>query len=256
VSLTRQARIRRAFSQATDYDAHALAQAGAAAHLAGLILARGLPPGARVLDAGCGTGFLAERLIARGGIGRYVLADISPVMLGRARARLAGAAPGPLACAMDIQHPALRPGFDLVASSMALHWTEDMGRAVAALWKLLRPGGLLAVCVPGPDTFAPWRAAHRALDLPCGLQEFPTPEALAALFPVRPEITSQMLPVRLRGALDLPRHLRAVGGRVPRQGHAPLSPAQFRAVLRQADASREPMAYHALYALASRPALG
>ncbi|GFK92493.1 Malonyl-[acyl-carrier protein] O-methyltransferase [Fundidesulfovibrio magnetotacticus] len=262
MTLSRQARIRRAFSRAESYDLHARPQEAAAHRLAGLILQRGLPHGASVLDAGCGTGFLAQRLAAQASVGRYVLADLSPVMLGRAVRRLdaspgrlrIGLRPGaPLAVAMDIQAPALRPGFHVVVSSMALHWTENLGQALAALWSLVRPGGLLAVCLPGAGTFGPWRAAHQALGLPCGLQDFPSQEDLAALFPAPPEIIEEVHPLALASALDLPRHLRAVGGRVPRPGHTPLAPGALRAVAALADASPAPMAYHALHALAFRP---
>lgn len=248
--------IREAFGKARDYDANATAQAASAARLASLIARRGLPAGARALDAGCGTGGLAAHLIASGLPGLYVCADISTDMLARARTRLAKSSPPPLLAAMDLAAPALKPGFDLVASNMALHWVRGIPAALAGLWELLAPGGLLAVAVPGNETFKAWRRAHERLGLPCGLQDFPSAKALAAMFPVKPDIVEERHVLNLERALDLPRHLKAVGGFVPRPGHVPLTPAQFRQVLAvlDADGSGGPgMGYHVLHALASKP---
>jgi len=259
VTATRTRLIREAFGKARQYDANATAQAASAARLAGLVAGRGLASGALVLDVGCGTGALAAHLTATGLPGRYVCADISTDMLGRARARLAGASPRPMLAAMDLSNPALKPGFDLVASNMALHWVRDIASALAGLWELLAPGGLLAVAIPGAETFSAWRLAHERLGFSCGLQDFPTAEAFAAMFPVRPEILEERHALPLTRALDLPRHLKAVGGFVPRPGHVPLTPAQFRQVLAVLDAGGaggHGMGYHVLHALASKPLKG
>lgn len=250
----RTIRIREAFAKATDYDSQATAQASSARRLAGLILDHGPSDLARVLDMGCGTGGLALHLLARGSAGLYLCADISSAMLRRARAKLGGAAPRPLFAAMDASAPALKPGFDLVASNMALHWVPDMGATLAGLWELVAPGGALAVAVPGEGTFRPWREAHQRLGLSCGLQDFPSASELAGLFPVAPEVFEETYPLDFQHALDLPRHLKALGGYVARPGHAPLAPGRFRAVLAALDADAPPMGYHVLFALALKPA--
>jgi len=290
--------IGKAFDRARDYDSQATAQAATARRLAELILqadlvsggktmgsgvmpgARipeaGLPTGARVLDMGCGTGALAGHLLASGQVGRCLCADISPAMLHRASARLASISPRPLFAAMDASFPALAPGFHLVASNMALHWTPDMTSALAALWELVLPGGLLAVAVPGENTFRAWREAHERLGLPCGLRDFLSARTLAAMFPPLPAIPAdpnaplapnppagpviieEFHALNLKRALDLPRHLKAVGGHLPRAGHRPLTPGQFRAVLAELDTSGQEMpslGYHVLYALARKPSL-
>ncbi|WP_243359550.1 methyltransferase [Fundidesulfovibrio terrae] len=248
--MNRQVRIREAFGKAHAYDAHAAPQAATAVRLAELIAERGWSEGARVLDMGCGTGALAAALFSRARPGLYLCADISPPMLARARTKLATASPAPLFAAMDASLPALKPRFHLAASNMALHWTPDMAAALAGLWELLLPGGVLAVAVPGEGTFRAWREAHERRGLSCGLQDFPSASALAGLFPATPHITEEHHPLTLSHALDLPRHLKRVGGFVPRSGHVPLAPADFRAVLNDLDTRRPAMGYHVLYALA------
>lgn len=280
MTLTRTRRIREAFGKARNYDSHAQVQAATARQLAWLVLESGLPVGARVLDMGCGTGGLAGHLLTSGKMESYLGADISPAMLARAKAKLAKATPKPLFAAMDASAPALKPGFDracpvqavegfatcarepgfhLVASNMALHWTQDLRAALSALWELVLPGGLLAVAIPGENTFRAWREAHERLGLPCGLQDFPSGSAFAGYFPASAillGVTQEFRPLKLRSALDLPRHLKAIGGCVARSGHQPLTPDQFRAVLTELDQSGPglpPLGYHVLYGLARKP---
>jgi malonyl-CoA O-methyltransferase len=253
LSDARATRIREAFGKATAYDTHAKPQAATAKRLAELILAKGIPADARVLEMGCGTGGLAAHLFASGKPGFYLCADLSPAMLGRARAKLAGLTPAAQFACMDASAPALSPGFHLVASNMALHWVADTAKAINRLWELLLPGGMLAVAVPGEKTFASWREAHHRLGLACGLQDFFSATSLASIFPGTPSITEQTIDLKLARALDLPRHLKAVGGYVPRSGYTPLDPGQFRAVLADLDAAGPSSGYHVLYALALKP---
>jgi len=107
-----------------------------------------LPPGALVLDAGCGAGVpilarLAERY-------RVVGVDFSTAQLGIARERVPAAA---LAC-QDLTHPGLAAGvFDAVVSYYAIiHIPRELhGEIFAALHRLLKPGGLAFLCLGAED---------------------------------------------------------------------------------------------------------
>jgi len=255
--LSRRRRIIRAFSGARAYDANALAQAAIAGRLAELAADACPPTGARVLDMGCGTGGLAARLLERGEIGAYLCADISPEMLARARTRLRAHGPRVLYAAMDAVRPALAPRFHLAVSSMALHWAADLGQALRGLWDALLPGGRLAVAVPGQGTFQAWRDAHQRLGLECGIQAFPSAGEFAALLPPGARITKERFALPAARAVDLPRHLKAVGASVPRPGYEPLPAGDFRAVLRSLDLAMRQGAtidYHVLFAVADKPA--
>lgn len=124
-------------------------------------LAALLPPvaGLRVLDLGCGSGGLAERL-ATGGAVDVLAVDASAAMLADA-----------------VQHPRIRyrrsdiavlefapESFDLVVSSLALHYLEDFDGLVSRISRWLAPGGKFVFSIEHPVVTAPLQARDDGLD--------------------------------------------------------------------------------------------
>jgi SAM-dependent methyltransferase len=109
-----------------------------------------LPPvaGRRVLDLGCGAGQLAHHLAASGA-SEVVGVDLSERMLERARAEWAH--PRVTYRREAIEHLAFEPArFDLVVSSLALHYVEDYAGLIARVAAWLAPGGVLVYSVEHP----------------------------------------------------------------------------------------------------------
>jgi ubiquinone/menaquinone biosynthesis C-methylase UbiE len=115
---------------------------GYPAHVVDFVTATaGLAPGDAVLEVGCGTGQLTERL-ARSGF-RLTAIDIGPSMITAARRRLAGA--DVLFQVTSFEDlAAAGASFGLVVSGAASHWI-DPGVAFSKSARLLRPGGWLAL---------------------------------------------------------------------------------------------------------------
>jgi trans-aconitate 2-methyltransferase len=111
-----------------------------------------LAGGETVLDAGCGSGRVTQKLLERLPRGRVVALDASPSMLEQARARLASA--GDRARFVQADLVDLRPEdlggdvpLDAVLSTATFHWVTDHDRLFANLHAVLRPGGqLVAQC--------------------------------------------------------------------------------------------------------------
>lgn len=110
-----------------------------------LIAAASVTDGDRVLDVACGTGVLARAAADTvGPSGSVIGVDINPGMLAVA-ARVAPTvdwreAPAE-ALPFDDSH------FDVVMSQFGLMFFTDRTKALAEMWRVLRPGGRLAVAV-------------------------------------------------------------------------------------------------------------
>jgi SAM-dependent methyltransferase len=108
-----------------------------------------LRPGMRVLDAGCGTGALAERLAAKHPDVELVSVDWSPAMLGRARRRRAWPATFTFAEGdLDDLLAADERGFDRIASVNVIWTLPDPQRTFAQMTRRLRDGGRMVHATP------------------------------------------------------------------------------------------------------------
>lgn len=96
-----------------------------------------------VLDVGCGTGMLSERLLGAFPSCRLAGVDLSPAMVERARARLAGRAEVREADAERL--PFHDGAFDLVVCNDSFHHYPDPDRAAFQMWRVLRKGGALVL---------------------------------------------------------------------------------------------------------------
>ncbi len=109
-----------------------------------------------VLDAGCGDGFHARRLMAAGA-SRVAGVDVSPAMIELAREQERAAPLGIqyVCCAVeDLPDLMCGAGFDVVLASYLLHYAptvEVLGRMCQRLGNALRDGGRLVALTENPD---------------------------------------------------------------------------------------------------------
>ena len=121
-----------------------------------------LESGARVLDACCGSGAsaipAAERVGPQGSVLGIDLAE-NLLVLARAKARDRGLEN------VEFRHRDLldaglpASGFDAVVCVFGIFFVPDMPAAVRALWRVVCPGGTLAVTTWGPRFFEPGSTA-------------------------------------------------------------------------------------------------
>jgi trans-aconitate 2-methyltransferase len=128
----------------TEWDAKAYSERNALqrwladSHLAGLRLG-----GAeRVLDIGCGDGWITAEIARRLPQGSVLGIDPSSRMIAFAKAHFAGAEHPNLAFeAGDAAALPYRAAFDLIVSFNALHWVRDQGAALHGIRAALKPTG-------------------------------------------------------------------------------------------------------------------
>lgn len=118
-----------------------------------------LPPlaGAAVLDAGCGSGWYAEYLLARGA--RVTCIDFNWQMAAFTQARVGDRArvlqadlSEPLAFARDAE-------FDLVICPLVMHYLHDWLPPLREFHRVLKPRGVLVLSTHHP--FNDWKLFHR-----------------------------------------------------------------------------------------------
>lgn len=153
-----------------------------------------LHSGARVLDVCCGAGASAlPAAQAVGSEGSVIAVDLAEELLkhGRAKANASG-----LRCVdfrradmTSLDFPAAH--FDAVVCVFGIFFVPNMEAQVAELWRMVRPGGQLAITTWGPGIFAPayqtWLAAilrvrpdlHSAFN---PWDRITTPDAVCKLF--------------------------------------------------------------------------
>jgi malonyl-CoA O-methyltransferase len=229
ISLMQYARniaIARCFgARAVDYERHADLQRSVADRLALL-----LPPldAPRVLELGCGTGLLSRHLMAQYPEANFLFTDLAQTMLEQCRLNLGAHARG---CArfvpMDSSKPDAGLGtFDLIATSMALHWLSDPAASLDTLRSLLAPHGALLFAALGPESFTEWRNVLEAEGLPDGV--------IAS--PPLPGIFAEERTIVDSSTLDFLRRMKRVGGITPREGYTKMSPGRLRHAVRECDA--------------------
>jgi malonyl-CoA O-methyltransferase len=250
----RKQRISDAFGAAADhYDDHAGPQRAAAALVADLAQ-RQKPLGAqRILEIGCGTGLLTRHIQARWPGAELVVTDLSPDMLARTAK---GAFVAGTFLTMDGEAPPFEgEWFDLILSSLAFQWFDDLADALERLTRLLRPGGSLIFSTMGEGSFARWRQAHELCGCVAGVPAYPSLAKLRGML-VRYEDAfafDEEYLLSSGSARGLVRHLKGIGAVVPSEGRAPLSPKQLRQVMTAFDKAGGDDLYQLLFGRITRP---
>ena len=136
----------------------------------------GLRPGVRVLDIGCGNGRHAFESLRRGAevvatdLDEGALADVEDTA-----AAMRDAGEVPLGGGLRVVHadarrlPFADGTFDVVIAAEVLEHIHEDGTAIGELFRVLRPGGLLAVTVPRwwPERVC-WALSREYHDIPGG----------------------------------------------------------------------------------------
>lgn len=207
---------------ARDYDARAHLQRQVANRLAKHLPAYRAP---RVLEVGCGTGFLTGHLLDAYGDGDFLITDLAPDMVEECQKKLSQHDLSRILFeVMDGEAPDCSGSFDLIATAMTLQWFSDPLAGLARLRTLLNPDGVLCYATLGPDGFAEWRAALAGQNVPEGVVAMP---ALPGVFHEEREVVSY------ENGRDFLSNMKTIGAGEPRPGYRPLPPGRLRRALRR-----------------------
>ena len=134
-----------------------------------------------VLDTGCGTGQVTERLMAKLPRGRVIALDGSPSMIERARARL-GHDRVEYHVADLLDALPIARSVDAIVSTATFHWIADHRKVFENLATVLAQGGQLEAQCGGAGNIASVIRAVRELGIDAEVgKRYATPDETAAL---------------------------------------------------------------------------
>jgi trans-aconitate methyltransferase len=144
-------------------------------------------PGERILDLGCGTGYLTHLITTAGA--RTIGIDNSPEMIEKAKKEYPGIDFEVLS-ATDFHFP---EPFDAIFSNAVLHWVLEKQKAIDCMYTNLKKGGRLVLEMGGKGNVAQILEAMRKAVLtypdpgkePVSIWYFPSLSAYASLLEAR-----------------------------------------------------------------------
>ncbi len=167
-------RIANSFSRKSyEYSDRAGMQATIACNLSEIIKAKyyvGLD--VMALDVGCGTGYIAENFL---GLMNFMQTDISPQMC-----EIASQFGAVTKCDMN-ELPFKDESFDMVTSSMAFQWSENLVRTIEEAKRVLQPSGIFAFTIPNSKSLVDLKSVFKALEKPNSINDFHDEEYILRL---------------------------------------------------------------------------
>ena len=208
------------FSRFADsYDDAASIQREVAKRLAERLEYFNIKPGL-VLDLGSGTGFCTQHIMASNPTATSVCLDLSLPMLTQARNKKLGQHH---ICASAPALPLADNSFDMVISSMMLHWCQDTTTAIKETQRALKPGGLFLFSACAEGTLSELNEALQQAGMPPPANTFPSMHELATAVaasysePVIDRETIQLVRPSLKGLISALRR----SGALPQAGKPP-----------------------------------
>ena len=125
----------------------------------------------RILDIGCGTGFLTGKLAQAADNQAIVALDIALPMLHACRANHPATAITPV-CGDAEKLPFGRQSFQQIYSNLALQWCQDLAAVLSNCQQLLEANGRLVFATFGPATLQELKTAWRSVDNYTHVNEF------------------------------------------------------------------------------------
>ena len=118
----------------------------------------------RVLDVGCGTGYITADLLKRYSKADIVALDIAHSMASKTQQQGSWLRKPKAICADAEALPLTEDSIDFVISSLMLQWSNDLNKVFTGFHHILAPNGLLLFSTFGPETLTEIRQSWSQVD--------------------------------------------------------------------------------------------
>lgn len=183
-----------------------------------------------ILEIGCGTGYLSQHLIALFPNASLLLTDIAPAMIKTCKNNFSHYKKIKTMC-IDAESMTTEPEFDLITSSMTLHWFENPMLSFKKISDKLRPGGKFIFSMLGEGSLIEWRQMCEQFQLASQKRVFPNKEAVMNYIPGL-TVDVQIFQQRYANAYEFLQSLKLIGARAPDKNHYPDSAVKLRRLFR------------------------
>lgn len=177
---------------AAHYQRYATLQQDCAARLQQIILNhRDLIPAGTVLEIGCGTGFITEKLLSCFASRSIEVTDLSTEMLQFCQTHLSANAlinPSITFYVLDAETLPYTNRYAAIIGGFVVQWFQDIQLTITRLINQLHPGGILFLSFPTIHSFPEWRQACQQLDLFFTANPLPDAELLLFTLPANTQI--------------------------------------------------------------------
>ncbi len=220
--------MRQAFEKAADsYDAAAVLQQEVAKRLVERMDYMIMQPG-RILDAGCGTGFITRSLAQRYPSAKIYALDLAFNMLQQAKSKRSFKQRWSRQVNYinaEVENlPFADASMDLVISGLTLQWCQDLDKVFSEFRRVLAPGGLLLFSSFGPDSLNELRQSWAMVDDLPHVNTFvdmhDVGDALVQTRFADPVMDMEMLTVTYEDVKTIMRDLKQIGAHNVLQGRA------------------------------------
>jgi malonyl-CoA O-methyltransferase len=212
---------------ASRYDAGAAIQARIANELIDIAASAQSTDVTNILDIGCGTGLVAHAASNIWPYASFSAIDGSYAMIKEALKKL----PHITATYQDIATFKPHAAYDLIVSSMALHWVSSP-EAVLRNWaKGLNPKGNMFVACLAEGSFHEWKTHCARHDVRDGVWKFPADSFADHL---ASSVRVENIAMEFPSALEFLRHLKTIGAATADSAYRPIKTGVLRRLLESA----------------------
>ncbi len=200
--------------QAAIYDQHAALEREVADRLLERVSFQRREPG-RIIDLGCGTGYCAAALKRQFRKAEVLAVDFALPMCRLSARKSTFLRPLRVVCANVSSLPLAHRSADLLVANLSLQWAVERAELFNGLRRVLRPGGLLLLSLPGTDSLKELKQASQSAGLMDAIVDFPDmhdigDELLAAGFR-EPVMDAELITLTYPSQTALMKEFQAIG---------------------------------------------